>query len=306
MKRIYILITLIILLFSNNIAQLDMKFNKLTKQEENIIIHKGTEAPYSGKYLNNKEKGSYICKQCNNPLFFSDHKFESNCGWPSFDNEIPGSVLRQKDADGRRTEILCVNCKAHLGHVFTGENFTATNTRHCVNSLSMNFIPAESSKKTETVYFAGGCFWGTEHHFEKANGVVSTSVGYIGGNTNNPTYKEVCSGKSGHAEVVEVKYDPEKTNFEKLAKLFFEIHDFTQINRQGPDIGDQYRTEIFYTQKNQQEVAGELMKDLENMGYNVATKITEANKYWKAEDYHQDYYAKHGSLPYCHVYRKIF
>ncbi|MFC2097461.1 bifunctional methionine sulfoxide reductase B/A protein [Bacteroidota bacterium] len=283
-----------------------MKYNKLTKQEENIIIHKGTEAPFSGQYVDNKEKGTYTCKHCNNPLFYSDHKFESNCGWPSFDDEINGAIIHQKDSDGKRTEILCSNCGGHLGHMFFGEGFTNKNLRHCVNSLSMNFMPSYINKKTEIAYFAGGCFWGTEHHFQKAEGVVSTSVGYIGGDSNNPTYEEVCSGKTGHAEVVEVIYDPEKTDFEKLAKLFFEIHDFTQINQQGPDIGDQYRTEIFYTQKTQLERAGELIKDLEKMGYNVATKISVANKYWKAEDYHQDYYSKTGSLPYCHIYRKIF
>ena len=131
-------------------------------------------------------------------------------------------------------------------------------------------------------------------------------LGYIGGNKKDPTYEEVCSGKTGHAEVVEVEYNPEKTDFEKLAKLFFEIHDFTQTDGQGPDIGEQYRTEIFYTVETQKKVSDSLITDLTNMGYSVATKLTKANKYWRAEDYHQDYYQRTGSTPYCHIYKKIF
>jgi len=306
MKRIYLSISVILLFLGSNFAQDNMNYNKLTKEEKRILIDKGTEAPFSGKYVNNTEKGTYICKQCDNPLFLSEQKFESDCGWPSFDDMIEGAVIEQIDADGFRTEILCANCRGHLGHVFRGERFTEKNTRHCVNSLSMNFIPENSNNKMEKVYFAGGCFWGTEHHFKKAEGVVSTSVGYIGGNKLNPTYEEVCSGTTGHAEVVEVEYDPQKTDYDKLARLFFEIHDFTQVNRQGPDIGEQYRTEIFYTNKTQLEKSQKLINLLSEMGYKVATKLTTANKYWEAEKYHQDYYEKTGSTPYCHIYKKIF
>ncbi len=117
-----------------------MEWNKLTKEEEAVIVHKGTEMPNTGKLLNNKEKGTYICKRCNAPLYRSETKFESYCGWPSFDDEIEGAVLRLPDVDGRRTEIVCAKCNGHLGHVFEGEGFTAKNTRHCVNSISMNFV----------------------------------------------------------------------------------------------------------------------------------------------------------------------
>jgi peptide methionine sulfoxide reductase msrA/msrB len=124
--------------------------NELTKEEESVIVHKGTEKPFTGKYYAFWERGTYVCKRCGTPLYRSENKFESDCGWPSFDDEIPGTVKRLPDPDGVRTEIQCANCGAHLGHVFKGEGFTKKDTRHCVNSISMNFIPdkiEESNKK---------------------------------------------------------------------------------------------------------------------------------------------------------------
>lgn len=281
-------------------------YNKLTAEEERVIVHKGTEAPFSGIYDDFYEPGTYVCKRCDAPLYRSGDKFSSSCGWPSFDDEIKGAVTRAKDADGRRTEILCANCGAHLGHVFEGEGFTPKNTRHCVNSISMTFIPAVAKTTLSKAYFAGGCFWGVEYFFEKQPGVVSAVSGYMGGTVENPTYREVCEGKTGHLEVVEITYDPAKVSYETLAKYFFEIHDPTQANGQGPDIGEQYLSVVFFSNSAEQATATQLIDILTKKGYRVATRVLPASEFWKAEDYHQDYYEKNKKTPYCHIYTKRF
>jgi peptide methionine sulfoxide reductase msrA/msrB len=278
---------------------------KLTPEEEHIIVYKGTEPPFSGKYNDHFEKGVYTCRRCGAELFQSSSKFKSGCGWPSFDEQIEGAVKWQKDADGVRTEITCANCGGHLGHVFSGEQLTPKNTRYCVNSTSMDFMPAQNNQ-TEKAIFASGCFWGTEYHFKQAPGVISTVVGYTGGHVDNPTYKQVCTDKTGHAEALKVEYDPSKITYEQLARLFFETHDFTQLNRQGPDIGTQYRSVIFYSNDNQRQIAERLVQQLEQKDYDVKTQIVPAGKFWPAEDYHQDYFEKTGKTPYCHIYKKIF
>ncbi len=290
-----------------------MQYNKLTPEEEYVIVQKGTEAPFTGKYLNNKEPGTYVCKRCGAPLYRSSDKFDGHCGWPSFDDEIPGAVKRVPDADGERTEIICANCGAHLGHVFTGEGLTNKNIRHCVNSISLVFVPAAkadandpNSKPATKAYFAGGCFWGVDYWLKSAPGVISVTAGYMGGTTENPTYKQVCTGTTGHAETVEVVFDPNKTNYEDLAKLFFEIHDPTQRNRQGPDIGYQYRSAIFYADQQQKQIANILIEQLKKKGLKVVTSVEPAKEFWPAEDYHQDYYSKTGGVPYCHIRTKRF
>jgi peptide methionine sulfoxide reductase msrA/msrB len=281
-----------------------MKYNKLNAEEARVILLKGTERPGSGKYNDHFEKGTYTCKQCDAPLYRSDSKFDSHCGWPAFDDEIAGAIQRKTDADGRRTEILCAHCGGHLGHVFTGENLTTKNVRHCVNSISMKFIPADKTQLGRAV-FAGGCFWGVEFYLQRAPGVISTTVGYTGGEKENPTYREVCDKTTGHAEAVEVYFDPAVTDFESLAKLFFETHNPAQLNRQGPDTGEQYRTEIFYVDEAQMAVAEKLIARLKKKGVEVETRLTPAGTFWTAEEYHQDYYNKKGGNPYCHFPRNV-
>ena len=280
----------------------------LTPEEKAVIINKATERPFTGIYENFKEKGTYLCKQCRAPLYRSQDKFDAQCGWPSFDEEIKGAVKRVTDADGMRTEIVCANCGAHLGHVFLGEGFTDKNTRHCVNSISLDFTKetVEALKMREIAIFAGGCFWGVEHLMQKAPGVLSVTSGYIGGTKDYPSYKEVCTGTTGHAEAVQIEFDPTLTDYETLAKLFFEIHDPEQIDGQGPDLGNQYRSEIFYTNSLQKNSAEKLISILNGKGYQVATKVTPASTFWEAEEYHQDYYEHKGTQPYCHVYTKRF
>jgi peptide methionine sulfoxide reductase msrA/msrB len=299
---------MLLLLFSQSACtqtNKKMKYNTLTPEEQAVILHKATERPFTGEYTNNKATGVYVCRQCDAPLYRSEDKFESHCGWPSFDDEIKGAVKRIPDADGRRTEIVCANCGGHLGHVFIGEQFTPKNTRYCVNSISMKFIPAKNTNM-EKAYFASGCFWGTEYHFMKAKGVKETTVGYMGGHTQNPTYKEVCTGETGHAETTEVVFDTTQTSYEDMVKLYFETHDFTQVGGQGPDIGDQYRSVIFYTSEAQKQMAEKYIGILTSKGYKVATILEKAPEFWPAEDYHQEYYDKKHGSPYCHIYRKIF
>lgn len=305
MKTIRILIILILTITAMNNkseAQNNVQYNDLTIREADVIKKKGTELPFSGIYEKNKAKGTYLCKQCGNALFYSSSKFDSGCGWPSFDEEIKGAVKRLPDADGQRTEIQCSVCGAHLGHVFTGEGFTTLDTRFCVNSVSLDFVPGILPPgRYGTAIFAGGCFWGVEYYMQQAPGVVSVVSGFTGGTVKNPSYREVCTGTTGHAEAVKITYDITKTDYEKLLRLFMEIHDPTQLGHQGPDVGDQYRSEIFYLNDEQKQIAEKIIAILENKGYKVVTKLAHASDFYPAEDYHQDYYFKNGKTPYCHA-----
>ena len=288
-------------------AQEKLPHNVLSKEESYVINNKGTEPPFKGKYTNHKEKGTYICKKCGSALYHSTSKFVSDCGWPSFDDEIKGAVDRFPDPDGMRTEIVCASCSGHLGHVFAGERLTDKNIRHCVNSISIDFVPAIlPAGNYGTAIFAGGCFWGVEYFLQKTPGVFSVTSGYIGGHVRNPSYKEVCTGKTGHAEAVSIVYDPAKTSYENLLKLFLEIHDPTQVDRQGPDIGEQYRSEIFYLNDQQKQVAEKYLNILRTKGMKIATAVTPASEFYTAEAYHQDYYFNNGKMPYCHAYTKRF
>ncbi|MBA4500978.1 bifunctional methionine sulfoxide reductase B/A protein [Marinobacterium marinum] len=288
-----------------------MSETKLTPEEQHVILHKGTERPFTGRYNEHFETGVYTCKQCGAELYRSEDKFPSHCGWPSFDDEIEGAIRREVDADGRRTEILCASCGGHLGHVFEGEMLTRKNVRHCVNSISMNFVSAEERAQQQgcelqTAYFAGGCFWGVEHLMQQLPGVVSVVSGYMGGHVDNPSYEQVCSKQTGHLETVEVLYDPAQVSFATLAKLFFEIHDPTQEDGQGPDIGPQYASAIFVHNDEECGIAEQLIAELENRGLHVVTRVLPMAPFWRAEEFHQDYYVRTGKVPYCHRYQQRF
>ena len=308
----FLLMTLFIVLSFNTLNAIESKklepfpLKELTYAEEKVIVHKGTERPFSGKYNKHTKEGVYTCKRCGAALYRSNSKFDSGCGWPSFDDEITGAVKRNPDADGYRVEIVCAACDAHLGHVFEGERFTEKNTRHCVNSISLNFKENAVLANEKKAYFAGGCFWGVEYHFERLEGVKSVVSGFMGGHIKNPSYRDVVSKKSGHLEVVEVTYDPSKVSYESLTKLFFEIHDPTQTDGQGPDRGPQYLSAIFTSDKKEKETIYKLVSILQDKGLDIATKIHQSAVFYKAEDYHQDYYEKTGKKPYCHSYKKLF
>lgn len=282
------------------------KDKSLTPDVLQVLRDQATEKPFSGTYNDFDEKGSYLCKGCGLVLFRSNSKFHSGCGWPSFDEEIQGAVATRPDVDGRRTEIVCTRCEAHLGHVFHGEGHTAKDTRHCVNSLALDFVASQSVLDTEEAIFAAGCFWGVEHLFKQLDGVVKTEVGYSGGSVDTPSYESVCGGGTGHYEVIRVLYDPSIVNFEKVAKYFFEIHDPSQADGQGPDIGQQYHSVVFYYDDKQKEMTENLIALLQDKGISVATKVLPVTTFWRGEEYHQDYYKKHSKAPYCHMYTKRF
>ena len=283
-----------------------LKTHSLPDNIFQVVRDKATETPFTGEYNDFEQAGTYLCRQCGLALFRSQTKFVAACGWPSFDEEIAGAVKREVHHNDLRTEILCARCNAHLGHVFQGERYTDKNTRHCVNSLSLDFVADMNIKDTEEAIFAAGCFWGVEYYFKKLPGVVKTEVGYTGGHKNNPSYEQVCAGNTGHYEAIRVVYDPEKTSYNEIARYFFEIHDPTQIDGQGLDVGEQYLSVIFYYDDIQKHTAQALIKELEDKGYHIATKILPVSPFQAAEHYHQNYYGKNGKTPYCHRYTQRF
>jgi len=271
----------------------------------------GTEQPFCGTLLDNKKDGFYACSVCGLPLFSSEHKYTSGTGWPSFFTTFaPEHVATKKDRSHGmvRTEILCARCDAHLGHEFE-DGPKPTGKRYCLNSVSLHFfengedIPDLSKPiETETAYFAGGCFWGIEHYLQKGEGVINVESGYMQGLTESPTYKDVCTGMTKHAETVKVTFDPKVISFKTLLAAFMKMHDPTQINRQGPDYGTQYRSGIWFTSKEQQETSVDFIKELtdsELYDAKIATEIEAAKKFYPAEDVHQDYIEKTGRS--CHV-----
>jgi peptide methionine sulfoxide reductase msrA/msrB len=285
---------------------------KLDPEAHRVTQKAGTEPAFCGNLLDNKKQGVYTCVVCGLPLFSSEHKFDSGSGWPSFWREFdPAHVARKADkAFGMvRVEINCARCGAHLGHVFD-DGPPPSKERHCLNSAALKFyengadLPQESQPvQTETAYFAGGCFWGIEHYFQKGPGVIDAVSGYMQGDVEKPTYKDVCKDTTGHAETVKVVFDPQKITFRRLLEAFFDMHDPTQVNRQGPDVGAQYRSGIWYRTDAQKREAEEFIRELNASNRytsrRIVTQIEPAKTFWPAEEYHQDYIVKTGRA--CHV-----
>lgn len=267
-------------------------FSHLSSDEKRILKDKGTEAPFTGEYNDFFKAGIFICRACESHLYESNTKFNSGCGWPSFDDEIEGAIIRREDLSGGRvrTEICCAKCDGHLGHVFQGEQITEKNTRHCVNSLSIKFIPY---KNLEIATFGAGCFWHVEKIFRDTKGVYLANSGYMGGDTLNPTYKEICRGDTNHAEVVQISFNPKVTSYANLLNIFWKHHNPTTLNRQGPDVGTQYRSVIFYYSESQKKSAQKSMNEVQrNFSNLIVTQIIPKDKFYRAEEYHQNYLNK--------------
>lgn len=295
-------ILLILISCQNSMNMSSDYFSKLTPEEKRVIVDKGTEAPFTGEYDDFFEHGVFVCRACSTPLYESKDKFDAGCGWPAFDKVKDGSIERIKDMSlgYERTEIICAKCKGHLGHVFEGEKLTPENTRHCVNSISIRFLSYDS---LSIATFAAGCFWGVEELFRTIPGVYSTTVGYVGGEKVDPTYKEVCTGNTGHAEAVQIVYDAKQVNFLKLLNIFWNNHDPTTLNRQGPDVGSQYRSAIFFHNEDQKKAAENSKKELDRINKfkkRIVTQIIPITNFYRAEEYHQDYLYKRG-LGSCHL-----
>jgi peptide methionine sulfoxide reductase msrA/msrB len=274
--------------------------NILTPEQYRVMRKSGTERPFSGKYNDHYEDGVYYCAACGTPLFRSETKYDHGTGWPSFSAPIDENnieYLEDNSLSMKRTEVRCAVCGAHLGHLFD-DGPAPTYKHYCINSVSLDFKKQGSEKSaesTETAIFSAGCFWGVEYKFRQVKGVLSTEVGYTGGHVQNPSYKQVCTDKTGHAEAVKVTFDPTLVSYEELLKVFFRIHDPTQLNRQGPDVGTQYRSAIFYLNEAQKEAAEKTLQQLEKSGRlskNIVTEIVPASEFYRAEEYHQQYYEK--------------
>jgi len=281
----------------------------LTSEQYRILRKCGTERAFTGKYWDHHEDGVYSCAGCGQTLFASEDKFDSGSGWPSF--REPGtenSVSEHTDNSlgMSRTEVKCSRCGGHLGHVFN-DGPKPTGLRYCINSAALNFSRADKPVKKiddglETATFGAGCFWCTDAAFELLDGVESVKVGYMGGHVDKPTYKQVCTGRTGHAEVAQIKYDPKRVSFADLLDIFWIVHDPTTLNRQGGDVGTQYRSVIFYHTPEQKEAAEKAKRKLDaekKFQRPIVTEITKASEFFEAENCHQDYYSNNSAAPYC-------
>lgn len=293
----------------------------LSPEQYRVMRQCGTEPPFSGKYNDYFAQGTYVCAACRAPLFRWETKYDHGTGWPSFTAPASDDALEYREDLSfgmRRTEVRCASCGAHLGHLF--DDGPAPSLDHfCINSAALDFAPegagagksrregpasgpaapAGAARKAApaqgTATFAAGCFWGVEYKFRQVKGVTDAESGYTGGTTKDPTYAQVCTDRTGHAEAVRVTFDPEIVSYDDLVRFFFTIHDPTQVDRQGLDIGNQYRSAIFYLDESQKQAAQRIMAEIAasgRFGEPLATALVPESEFTRAEEYHQRFYEK--------------